>query len=164
MNQGITTFSRLVVYLMALGAVAVCVIMLPELAREAIVEDPGSRVGAYLFLAGAYALFVPFFIALSQLLKLLRYIDASQAFSQLSVDALQSIKNCANVFSFMIVLGVTAAIMVARIADPTEDITPLVALGGILTFTSSVIATLAAVLQRLLQDAIDMKTENDLTV
>lgn len=31
-------------------------------------------------------------------------------------------------------------------------------------FASSVIATFAAVLQRLLQDAIDIKSENDLTV
>jgi hypothetical protein len=36
--------------------------------------------------------------------------------------------------------------------------------GFVLAFTSSIIATSTAVLQKLLQNAIDLKTENDLTV
>lgn len=164
MNQNVTAFSRLVVYLMALGAIAVCVILLPELARESLVEDPANPLVTYLFLAGSYALFVPFFVAIYQLYKLLGYIDTDQAFSSESVKALQNIKICANIFSGMIVLGAVVGLVVARMADPTEDVTPIVTLGFIFTLTSSVIATLAAIIQRLLQDAINMKSENDLTV
>ena len=164
MNQGVTAFSRLVVYLMALGAVSVCVILLPELARESLVEDPANPLVTYLFLAGAYALFIPFFVAVYQLHKLLGLIDTDQAFSSQSVKALQNIKICANIFSGIIVLGAVTGLIIARAADPTEDVTAIVTLGFIFTFASSVIATLAAVIERLLQDAIEMKSENDLTV
>lgn len=44
-----------------------------------------------------------------------------------------------------------------------EDITGIFMLALIRILASSVVATFAAVLQRLLQDAIDIKSENDLT-
>jgi hypothetical protein len=51
-----------------------------------------------------------------------------------------------------------------RHIGPTEDSPPFGILGFTLTFAASVIATLAAVLQQLLQSAIAIKSENDLTV
>ncbi|EUJ36458.1 hypothetical protein PWEIH_13330 [Listeria weihenstephanensis FSL R9-0317] len=49
------------------------------------------------------------------------------------------------------------------LADKT-DAPGIMIIGLILTFASIVIATFAAVLQRLLQEAISIKSENDLTV
>lgn len=53
---------------------------------------------------------------------------------------------------------------VILIAGEGEDITGFISLGLMLTFASMVIAVFAAVLQRLLQEAIDIKSENDLIV
>ncbi|MGV2488281.1 UNVERIFIED_CONTAM: DUF2975 domain-containing protein, partial [Bacillus mycoides] len=45
-----------------------------------------------------------------------------------------------------------------------DDAPGIIILGMLLIFASMVIAVFAAVLQRLLKDAIDIKSENDLTV
>jgi biopolymer transport protein ExbB/TolQ len=62
----------------------------------------------------------------------------------------------------LIVIGIISVLIL--IADEGEDIAGVISLGLMLTFTSLVIAVFAAVLQKLLKNAIDIKSENDLTV
>ncbi|GAC43654.1 hypothetical protein PPOP_3053 [Paenibacillus popilliae ATCC 14706] len=62
----------------------------------------------------------------------------------------------------MIVVGIISGVIL--IAGEGEDITGFISLGIMLTFASMVIAVFAAVLQRLLQEAIDIKSENDFIV
>jgi biopolymer transport protein ExbB/TolQ len=50
------------------------------------------------------------------------------------------------------------------IVRPGDDIAGGVAMGLVITFVSIVVATVAAVFERLLQSAVDIKSENDLTV
>jgi len=45
-----------------------------------------------------------------------------------------------------------------------DDYAGAVAMGAFVTFTSIVVATATAVFQSLLQNAVDIKSENDLTV
>ncbi|EGW41794.1 hypothetical protein DOT_0212 [Desulfosporosinus sp. OT] len=45
-----------------------------------------------------------------------------------------------------------------------DDAPGLILLGLVITFAPTVIAVFAAVLEKLLKDAIDIKSENDLTV
>ena len=164
MKLDLTFFSRGVLYLMAFGALAICLILLPEIAREQSIEDPANAYLTYPFLIGSYITSIPFFVALHHTYKLLRYIDENKAFSDLSVKALQNIKICAIAFSALIIIGALSAIGLTRSANPTEDVTHIIVLGFIFTFASSVIATFASVLQRLLQDAIRIKAENELIV
>lgn len=116
----------------------------------------------YPFLIGAYITITPFFVALYQALKLLSYIDQNKAFSELSVRALKYIKYCASTMSTLIVLGIITGVIL--FAGEGEDITGFISLGLMLTFASMVIAVFASILQRLLQEAIDIKSENDLIV
>ena len=102
---------------------------------------------------------MPFYFALYQAFKLLRYIDKNTAFSELSVKALKNIKYCAITISGLYVLGLPLFHFIAKKVDP-----PIVLMGLIIIFASLVIAVFAAVLQRLLQEAINIKSENDLTV
>lgn len=163
MRKGLTHITRGIVYLMAVSVFAVCAILLPELAREEAVGkvNPPS---SYPFLIGAWVLSIPIFTALYQTLKLVSYIDENSAFSNRSVKALQIIKYCSIAFSILIVLGTGAVIVLARSANPSEDVAGLITMGFIFTFVSSIIAAFVAVLQRLLNDAIEMKRENDLIV
>lgn len=108
-----------------------------------------------------YAVKRLFFVVLVQAYKLLAYIDRHQSFSELSVRALRYIKYCAYSMSILIVMGIIISV---ALFYGNEDITGIIMLALIYIFTSSVIATFAAVLQRLLQATIDIKTENDLTV
>ena len=112
------------------------------------------------FLAWAYTASVAFFVALYQAFKLLGYIGRNEVFSERSVKALRTIKYCAKV----IVGFVVAAEAYLFIARPGDDIAGGVFMGLLIIFASGVIAIAAAVFEKTLQSAVDIKSENDLTV
>ena len=113
------------------------------------------------FLAYAYLASITFFIALFQAFTLLGYIRQNNVFSLNSVRALRTIKYCAIVLSILIVMaGLYIRIFHAKGDDPAG----FLAMCIVTTFISVVIATAAAVFERLLQNAVDIKSENDLTV
>lgn len=154
MERGSTIFLRTAVYVIGLVILAICIFALPA----GISSD---EVGYYRpILAGLYVPAIPFFIALYQSLKLLGYIDKNKAFSELSVAALKNIKYCAVVISGMFAVGMP---YIYRAAEQ-DDAPGVIVLGLGIAFASFVIATFAGVLQRLLQNAISIKSENDLTV
>ena len=162
-KQSLPILTKGIVYLMGVAVFSVCAVLLPELSREEKVSNPD--VGpAYPYLIAAWFLTIPIFYALYQSLKLVDLIAKNKAFSKLSVKILQRIKYSAVLFSTLIAIGGIAVIVWAKMIDPSEDVTPVITIGVILTFTSSVIASFTAVLQRLLKEAIDMKKENDLIV
>jgi hypothetical protein len=92
--------------------------------------------------------------------KLLDYIDKNIAFSELSVSALKNIKYCAITISTLYVVILP---FVTIIADK-DDAPGLIIMGLVPIFASMVIAVFAAVLQKLLKNAIEIKSENDLTI
>lgn len=163
MKLNSTTITKGVIYLMGFAVIAVCAILLPELAREEAVGKVNPPT-SWPFLLGAWVMSVPIFVALYQSHKLLSYIDNNKTFSSQSVKSLRNIKYCSVIFAILVVLGVMTVVITARIVDPYEDVTPVFTFGFIFTFVSSVIATFTAVLQRLLQEAINIKSENDLTI
>lgn len=163
-KSGSTIFAKAVVYLVGVAALAVCFILLPELVREESVGKPTNLLLTYTFLGGAYVLSTPFFVALYQALKFLTYIDKNKAFSNKSIKALRNIKICATIFSVLVVVALVVGISVAKNMDPNEDVTGFVTLGFVFTFISSVIAVFVAVIQKLLTDAVHMKSENDLII
>jgi hypothetical protein len=165
MKIGLTLFARGVVLLVGLAAVAICVILLPELVREELVGKPASAATESSFFLGvAYLLAVPFFIALFQTHKLLNLLDNGKAFSRESIIALQNVKICAVVFAILVVLATIAGITYAKMMDPREDVTFMVPFGIVFTFLPTIIAVFVAVLQKLLVEAMSMKDENDLIV
>lgn len=161
--SGSILFAKNVVYLVGLAAVAVLVILLPELAREEAVGKPTEPVTLPFFIY-AYILATPFFYALYQTLKLLKYIEGNKFFSEKSILALSHIKNSAVVFSVFVIGGATMGITVSKMIDPREDVTFIVPIGIILTLVSLIIAVFVAVLQKLLSDAVALKYENDLII
>lgn len=113
------------------------------------------------FLAYIYTTSLAFFVALYQAFKLLGYIAHNQVFSEASVKTLRTIKYCGVILSIFIVM----AALYIRIFHATEDDPAgFLALCIVTTFISIVIATAAAVFERTLQSAVEMKSENDLTV
>lgn len=158
MKRGTTLFLKLAVIFIGLPVLALCLFGLTWLVDNPVSPDYDQLL--YPVLIGMFASVIPFFVALYQAFKLLNYIDKNQAFSELSVKALKNIKFCA-----MIISGLYVVILpfVFGIAD-MDDAPGLVLVGMVPIFASLVIAVFAAVLQRLLQDAIDIKKENDLIV
>jgi len=113
------------------------------------------------FLAYAYLASIAYFSALFQAFRLLGYIGRNQVFSLDSVRALRTIKYCA--ISLVALIGAAVAYIFIAMRGK-DDIAGGVAMGLAMIFISIVIATAAAVFERLLQNAVDMKSENDLTV
>ncbi len=154
MKPASTLFLKLVIYFMGLAALALCLVGLPYTIGS---FDPG---GYDPILVGMYGPAIPFFIALYQGLKLLGFIDKNTAFSQVSVKALKTIKYCGIAISAMYAVGMPYIVMVAD----KDDAPGVVLIGLIIISASIVIAVFAAVLQKLIQNGLDIKSENDLTV
>ncbi len=112
------------------------------------------------FLACAYIASVPFFVALYQAFILLGHIGQNKVFSQGSVRALRTIQYCAK----LLVGFAVAAEAYLFIVRPGDDIAGGVFMGLLMIFVAGVIATAATVFERTLQSAVDIKSENDLTV
>lgn len=112
------------------------------------------------FLAYIYVAFIPFFVGLYQAFSLLGYARRNEIFSQHSVRALRIIKYCASITAILI-LGAVAYLFIFIRGE--DDIAGGVAMGVFIIFVSAVIATAAAVFERVLQNAVDIKSESDLT-
>ena len=158
MKRGSTLFLRIAVILMGIPVLALCIFGVYQLANNPANPDYAHML--YPILIGMYVSAIPFFIALYQAFKLLSYIDKNQSFSELSVTALKNIKFCAITISGLYVVILPFVFLVANL----DDAPGLVIVGMVPVFASMVIAVFAAVLQKLLQEAIHIKSENDLTV
>lgn len=163
-KKGLITFARIVLYLVAAGGAAIFFILLPELAREEGARKPFDPFMLAVFFANVYLIATPFFVALYQAHKLLNLIGQNKAFSIQSVLALRNVKLCAILMSALIAVSFISWVSFARITNPNEDMPPFILIGSVLTFGSAVIAVAAAVMQRLIADAVEVKSENDLIV
>lgn len=160
MKRGSTIFLKIALFIIGIPVLALCIFLVPvigEFARELYPDSPYIK---YLVLIDLYATAIPFYFALYQAFKLLSYIDKNHAFSELSVSALKKIKYSGLVFSGLYVLGMPLFYLMAEM----DDAPGIILIGMVMIFASFVIAVFAAVLQKLLQEAIDIKSENDLTV
>ncbi|NDL66781.1 DUF2975 domain-containing protein [Anaerotalea alkaliphila] len=155
-----TIFLKFVVVLMGLPVLALCIFVLPGIAGWFAELNPELSFLRYPFLTGLYATAIVFFVALHQTFQLLRHIDKGQAFSELSVKALKTIKCCALTISAFYVLFMPLIYLMAEV----DDAPGMILIGMVIIFGCLVIAVFAAILQRLLKNAIDIKSENDLTV
>ncbi|HEU0226834.1 MAG TPA: DUF2975 domain-containing protein [Arachidicoccus soli] len=113
------------------------------------------------FILYGYAASIAFFVALYKAFKLLGYIGQNKVFSLYSVKALKRIKYCAIVLSVLIVL---AGLYIRLFHNKADDPAGFLAMCILATFASIIVATAAAIFEKLLQNAIDMKSENDLTI
>jgi hypothetical protein len=154
-----TIFLQAVIVLIGIVALAV-LIRFPLTEGRAANLDLLS-IYADPFILYGYAVSIAFFIALYKAFKLLGYIGQNKVFSPDSVASLRSIKYCAIALSISIV---AAGLYVTASHPKDEDPAGFIAICIVATFASIVIATAAAIVERILQNAIDLKSENDLTI
>ncbi|MCA9262723.1 MAG: DUF2975 domain-containing protein [Planctomycetales bacterium] len=114
------------------------------------------------FLALVYVGSIPFFAALYQAIRALGYIGKNQVFSSKVVKALGVIRYCAlAIIGFVLVEEVWIHLVNGR--DNDNPGAPIF-LGLLIILPSLVVATTARMLEQIVQDAVDLKSENDLTV
>lgn len=161
MNRSSTIFLQLVIVLIGIGAIAL-LLWQPQVEGvnknrtnfEIYFQDP--------FLALVYAGSIPFFIALYQAIRALGYVGRNQVFSPEVVKALRTIKYCAlAVIGFVVVEEIWILLM----NDPDSDNPGApIFMGLLIVFPSIVVTAAAAMFERILQNAVDIKSENDFTV
>lgn len=160
MKRASTIFLQVIIALLGIG-------ILTFLLWEPQLE--GRNVNATLFeiyfkdpfLAYIYLAFVPFFVGLYQAINLLGYARRNEIFCQRSVRALRIIKYSA-ITTAIFIVGAEGYIFI--FVRGTDDVAGGVMMGAFIILVSAIIATAAAVFERILQNAVDIKSENDLTV
>jgi hypothetical protein len=160
MKRSSTIFLQVVIVLIGIGSLAL-MLWEPHIEGRNAHATPFEIYFKDPFLAYAYTASIAYFVALYQAFRLLGYIGRNEVFSQRSVRALRTIKYCAiSLVGFI----VGAEVWIMIIERGKDDIAGGVAMGLVMIFISAVIATAAGVFERLLQRAVDIKSENDLTV
>jgi hypothetical protein len=161
MKRSSTIFLQVVVVL--IGAVALALLL-----WEPHLE--GRNANATLFqiyfqdplLALVYIGSIPFFIALYQAFQVLGRVGRNEVFSPEVVKALRIIKYCAiAVIGFVFVEELFILIMSG--GDNDNPGAPIF-MGLLIVLPSIVVAVVAAMFERILQNAVDLKSEHGLTV
>jgi len=159
MKRSSTIFLQVVIVLIGIGTLAL-LLWEPRIEGrnahatnfEIYFKDP--------FLLLVYIGSIPFFVALYQAIKVLGYTGQNQIFSPAAVKALRTIKLCAlTIIGFVVVEEIFI-----MLTHGNDDAAGGVFMGVLITFGSIVIAAAAAMFERILQNAVDIKSENDLTV
>jgi len=155
-RRSFTAFLQTIIVLVGIGALAF-------LLWEPHVEGVNAHATLYQmyfdpFIAYAYVGSIPFFVALYQAFKVLGYAAQNKIFSQEAVKALRTIKLCAFVLIGFVVVSVIF------MSGDRDDRPAGVFMRILIAFPSLVVATTAAIFERILQNAVDLKSENDLTV
>jgi len=156
MNRSSTVILQMVVVLIGIGALAF-MLWEPHLEGRNKHATPFEIYFKDPFLAFAYIASIPFFVALYQAFKALGYAGHNQVFSHAAVKALRTIKYCA----IALIGFVAASVIFMPFSDPEP---PGVVIRVVIALGSMVVATAAAMFERILQNAVDIKSENDLTV
>ena len=161
MNRSSTIFLQIIIVLIGIGALAL-------LLWEPQIEGVNAHATNFEIyfkdpcLALVYAGSIPFFIALYQAFKVLGYVGQNKVFSPEVVKALRTIKYCAlAIIGFVVVEEIV--IMLMNNGDNDNPGAPIF-IGVLIAFPSIVVAAAAAIFERILQNAVDLKSENDLTV
>ncbi len=158
MKRGSTLFLQVVIVLIGLAA-------LTFLLWEPHVEGRNAHATLFEiyfkdpFMAFVYVASVSFFVALYHAFKVVGYAGQNRVFSQDAVNSLRMIKYCA-----MAMVGFVAIGEIFILSQQGEDRAGGVFMGLLVAFGSVVMATTAAMFQQILQKAVDLKSENDLTV
>lgn len=160
MKRGSTIFLQLVIVLLGIGVLA-ALLWEPQVEGRNVNATQFEIYFNDPFLAYIYLAFIPFFVGLYQAFKLLGYARRDEVFSERSVQALRILKYCAIAVAVFI-LG--AEVYIFTFVRGTDDVAGGVAMGVFIIFVSAIIAAAAAVFERILQNAIDIKSENDLTI
>jgi cytochrome bd-type quinol oxidase subunit 2 len=160
MERGSTIFLRVAMVGMGFMALFLCGLVVPAVHREWVLEFPDMTYLRYPVIFGLCAAVAVFLVAVYHGMQLLSLVDKKKVFSQATVKALKNIKYCALVVSALFAASMP---LIYHMAEQ-EDAPGLIIFGMAFAGAPLVVGVFLALAQGLLQNAIDIKKENDLTV
>jgi hypothetical protein len=146
--------------------VLISIVTLIILIRFPLIEGRAQNLDLFSIYADplilyGYASSIIFFVALYKAFRLLGYIGQNKLYTQTSIKALRSIKFCAILLSILIA---AAGLYIRIFHHQDDDPAGFLAMCIIFIFIGIAISTAVAVLEKILQNGINMKNENDLTI
>jgi hypothetical protein len=158
MKKSSTIFLQIVIVLIGIAALA---LLLLEPRHEGVnAHATNFQIYSDPFILVVYSGSIPFFVALYQAIRVLGYAGRNKIFSSEAVKALRTIKYCAlTIIGFVVVEEIYI-----MLTHGNDDAAGGVMMGVFITFGSIIVAAAAAMFERILRNAVDLKSENDLTV
>lgn len=104
---------------------------------------------------------IAFFMALFNAFKILGYIGQNKIFSAKSALAFKNIKYCAFLLGALII---GTGLYIKQFHHKDDDPAGFLALCMVATLITLIVATATIIFEKILHNAIDIKSENDLTV
>lgn len=155
-----TLLLKLTLGILAIGTVAFMVFLIPNIKElmQAVIPNlawlqPITQTA--LALTGICFLYILF-----QTFNLIRNIDRNEAFSENTISYLKHIRNAGYVITAIYILLMPVMYLIAEF----DDAPGLILFGAFFVFAAAVITAFADVLTRLFSNALEIKTENDLTI
>jgi hypothetical protein len=155
MKRGPTIFLQALILLLGVGVLAL-LLWEPQVEGRNVNATQFEIYFKDPFLAYIYLAFVPSFVGLYQAFKILGYARRNEIFFPRSVRALRIIKRCA-LTTAIFILGAEAYLFIFMRGK--DDIAGGAMMGAFIILVSAIIATSAAVFQRILQNAVKIKSE-----
>lgn len=158
MQSHATLFLKFVLVIISIATLALYLVVLPSGISAELRKGFDFDFGVILVLL--YLPAIPFFVALRFAFRVLTLIAQGDVFSVTAITAVRTIKRCALAITGSLAVGLPYAFHLAEI----EDAPGLFAFSLAFVFIAIVITTATAVLQEVLQHAVDLQSEHDLTV
>lgn len=155
-----TLLLKLAIVALSVPILAICIYLLPRLTTGVVQTYPLLASFKLPFVFAVYLTALAFFNILYQAFRILALIEKNQAFSHHARIAIQQIK-----FSALgIALIYSSTLPLFYFVADHEDAPGILVIGLVLVFAALVVAAFAGVLQRLVSNALEIKSEMDLTV
>lgn len=158
MKHSSTVLLKIIIILLGMG-VLTGMISIPPTEGRNVNADLMTVYFRDPFLAYVYLGSLPFFTALFYMIKFLGYIEHNKTFTQLAVNTLRNIQYC-GIALLGFIFGAVAFIMTTG----EEDKAGFIALCIFITIICLTITVVTAIFQKVLQNVVDKKSENDLTI
>lgn len=160
-QKGSTLLLKSTLVFMALIVLALAVFALPHIYLGGLLEFPSVPTVILGIVIVMYAITIPYFFVLWQSWKLLVYIDQKKGFSPFSIQAFRSIKWASLIGGFILMLGFVPLLYpIAQL----QDAPGLLVIGFAFSCIPFVVSLFASVMEKLFQNALDLKSENELTI
>lgn len=158
MKKYSTMFLKIIIICIGVFVVGLCLVGMFILFTKPINSNYAYIL--YPIFIGILISTIPLCFAFYKGYSLLNPIDHNIAFSDKSVNALKHVKNSGIVICVIYILLMPFVYLLAQ----KDDAPGLIIFAMIPIFASLIISVFVAVLEKLLEDAIQIKTENELTV
>ena len=158
MNKKNILFLKVSLILIAVVTILLCIFWLPGLAERTAISNPEYAYLRYPILIMIYITAIPFYIAFYRAYGILNNIKRGEVFTHKPLGSLKIIRNCA-------ISELAIYIILSLFLFSQDALHPGIAIAfAIIQFTALIIAVFAGVLIELLNKAIELKDDNDLTI